>query len=128
MEELENCFDDFCNVLVFVKRYQQSVEKIYDDIQSFIFEVNELLCEFFFVIFILSKSEGQEQVDVCLDVYQRVLDGYNVEGKFFWMWNKILSIKVSKIYVVKQMCFDLILDILCCEVLYLIMFLRWLYV
>lgn len=101
MEELENRFDDLSNALASAKRYQQSAEKTHDDIQSFISEVNELLREFFSAISTLSKSEGQERVDACLDAYQRALDGYNVEGKFSRMWNKILSTKVSKIYAVK---------------------------
>lgn len=96
MEELENRFDDLRNALTSAKTYQQSAEETHDDIQSFISEVNELLRDFYSAISTLSKSEGQERVDACLDVYKKALDGYDVEGKFVRKWNEILSTKVSK--------------------------------
>jgi len=96
IEELENRLDDLRNAKASAERYLKSTEETHADVSSFISKVNELLRYFYLAISTLKKSEGQKQVQACLDAYKQALGGYDVEGKFVREWKKILSKKVGE--------------------------------
>lgn len=78
-----------------MREYIEYYDILIDDIFSFSFKVIKFFWLFWVVVSGMKSSEVEECIIVCLEGYERVFDGLNDIGKFYWYWKKIFIFNVS---------------------------------
>ena len=97
-ERLEQCFDDLRSTQVQVNKYEDEREdddEDDDDVLDFSAEITAVLGKFTDAINLMGSNGGGEEIDACLGVYDKALDGRTIAGKFSKKWKRILRTKVS---------------------------------
>lgn len=95
-EWLEQCFDDLRSAQSLLQTYEESSgDADDDDVLEFSQQLNKVMRKFRDAISVMNSSEGKQQVDTCLDAYQKALDGRDISGKFCRKWRTIFKTKVG---------------------------------
>ncbi|KAL9985836.1 hypothetical protein ACROYT_G008285 [Oculina patagonica] len=93
-EWLEQCFDDLRSAQSLLQTYEESSgDTDDDDVLEFSQQLNKVMRKFRDAISVMNSSEGKQQVDTCLEAYQKALDERDISGKFCKKWKGIFETK-----------------------------------
>ena len=96
IEEIESRYDDLCQAKALVTKYSETENGELDkEMKEFQSEINKAIRTFRSAI----SALDDEKVKKSLEVYEKGLDGNDVEGKFVQHWRSMLKKKVRDLLI-----------------------------